>query len=101
MVVSAMRPIIAVLFLIVLLSFVLSNREPVTVGFWPTDARWDMPLSIALLIAAAVALIVGAAMMWISELRQRRRAHHAEVALRRLEEQMQELQARLHPSPKN
>jgi uncharacterized integral membrane protein len=90
MVVSAMRPIIAVLFLIVLLSFVLSNREPVTVGFWPTDARWDMPLSIALLIAAAVALIVGAAMMWISELRQRRRAHHAEVALRRLEEQMQE-----------
>jgi len=33
MVVSAMRPIIAVLFLIVLLSFVLSNREPVTVGF--------------------------------------------------------------------
>jgi lipopolysaccharide assembly protein A len=101
MVECAMRPLIAVLFLIVLVSFVLSNREPVTVGFWPTDARWDMPLSIALLIAAAVALIVGAAMMWISELRQRRRARHAETALRRLEEQVQELQAQLHAPPKN
>jgi uncharacterized integral membrane protein len=49
-----MRPLIAVLFLIVLVSFVLSNGESVTVGFWPTDARWDMPLWFALLITAAV-----------------------------------------------
>jgi uncharacterized integral membrane protein len=105
MVVCAMRLLIGVLFLLVLVSFVLSNREPVTVGFWPTDARWDMPLAVALLIAAAVALIVGAAMVWISEFRQRRRARHAEAAVRRLEEQIQELQARLHspppPPPKN
>lgn len=101
----AMRLLIAVPFLIVLVIFVLSNRDPVTVGFWPTDARWDMPLSVALLIAAAVALIIGAFMVWISELRQRRRARHAEAAVRRLEEQVQELQARLHPPaappPKN
>jgi len=99
MVVCAMRLLIGVLFLLVLVSFVLSNREPVTVGFWPTDARWDMPLSVALLIAAGVALIVGAAMVWISEFRQRRRARHAEAAVRRLEEQVQELQARLHSPP--
>ena len=99
MVVCAMRPLIGVLFLLVLVSFVLSNREPVTVGFWPTDARWDMPLSVALLIAAGVALIVGAAMVWISEFRQRRRARHAEAAVRRLEAELQELQARLHSPP--
>ena len=92
-----MRLLIAVPFLLVLVSFVLSNREPVTIGFWPTDVRWDMPLSIALLIAAAVALVVGAAIVWISEIRQRRRARHAEAAVRRLEEQVRELQARPHP----
>ena len=105
MVVCAMRLLIGVLFLLVLVSFVLSNREPVTVGFWPTDARWNMPLSVALLITAAVAPVVGAVMVWISEFRQRRRARHAEAAVRRLEEQVQELQARLHsppaPPPKN
>ena len=100
-----MRLLIAVPFLAALVIFVLSNREPVTIGFWPTDIRWDMPLSVALLIAAAAALVVGAVMVWISELRQRRRAHHAEVTARRLEEQVRELQARLHqpttPTPKN
>ena len=92
-----MRLLIAVPFLMVLVIFVLSNREPVTVGFWPTDARWDMPLSGALLIVAAVALSVGAVMVWISELRQRRRARHAEATVRQLEAQVKELQARLHP----
>ena len=100
-----MRLLIAVPFLMVLVIFVLSNREPVTVGFWPTDARLDMPLSVALLIAAAVALLIGAFMVWISELRQRRRARHAEAAVRQLEAQVQELQARLNPpaasTPKN
>jgi uncharacterized integral membrane protein len=92
-----MRLVIAVLFLLVLVIFVLSNTQPVTIGFWPSDARWDMPLSVAVLITAAVALVVGVVMMWISELRQRRRARHAEAMVRRLEEQVQELQDRLHP----
>lgn len=92
-----MRLLIAVLFLLVLMIFVLSNHEPVTIGLWPTDVRWDLPLSVALLITAVVALVVGAAMVWISEFRQRRRARHAEAAVRRLEEQVRELQGRLHP----
>jgi uncharacterized integral membrane protein len=91
-----MRLLIATALLVVLVIFVLSNREPVTIGFWPTDLRWDMPLSVALLITAAVALVVGAVMVWISEFGLRRRARHAEAAVRRLEEQVQELQARLH-----
>jgi uncharacterized integral membrane protein len=36
----------------VLVIFVLSNTQPVTIGFWPSDVRWDMPLSIAVLPAA-------------------------------------------------
>jgi lipopolysaccharide assembly protein A len=92
-----MRLIIALPFLLVLVIFVLSNREPVTIGFWPMEARWDMPVSVVLLIAAAIALVVGAFMVWISELRQRRRAHHAEAEARRLKAQVVELQAQLHP----
>ena len=100
-----MRLLIAVPFLAILVIFVLSNRASVSIGFWPSDVRWDMPLSVALLIAAAIALLVGAALVWISELRQRRRAHHAEITVRRLEEKVQELKARrcpqTTPTPKN
>jgi uncharacterized integral membrane protein len=91
-----MRPLIAVLFLLVLVIFVLSNRQPVTIGFWPTDMRWDTPVSVALLIVAAIALVTGAFMVWISELRQRRRARHAEAKVRELEAQARELRTQLH-----
>ena len=94
-----MRLLIATVFLVVLVIFVLSNHESVTIGFWPTDLRWDMPLSVALLIAAAVAPAVGAAMVWISEFRLRRRARHADAAVRRLEAQVQDLQAPPHLTP--
>ena len=40
-----MRLLIAVPFLLVLVIFVLSNREPVTIGFWPTDVRWDLSVA--------------------------------------------------------
>lgn len=90
-----MRLLIVVPLLLLLVVFVLSNREPVAIGFWPTDMRWDVPLSLAILIAAAVALVFGAAMVWISELDRRRRARRAEAAVRLLEEQVQELKARL------
>jgi uncharacterized integral membrane protein len=93
-----LRLLIAVAFLLVLMSFVLSNREPVTIAFWPTVMRWDTPLSLALLIVAVVALVVGGAIVWIPELGQRRRARQAESAVRLLEEQVRELKAPLQQS---
>lgn len=100
-----LRLLIAVAFLLVLMIFVLSNREVVTIGFWPTDVRWGVPLSLALLITAVVALVVGAVIVWISEFGQRRRARQAEAAVRVLEEQVRELKARPQPpampSPEN
>lgn len=92
-----LRWLVAALFLLVLVVFTLSNRQPVSIGLWPTSVQWDVPLSIAVLIAAAVALVLGAAMVWISELGQRRRARRAEAAVRLLEEQVRELKARLRP----
>ncbi len=92
-----MRLLIAAPFLLVLVLFVLSNRAPVTIGLWPTDYSWDVPLSVALLIAAGIAFLFGALLVWITELNQRRRARRAEAMVRLLEEQVRELKARLAP----
>jgi uncharacterized integral membrane protein len=93
-----LRLVIAMAVLLVLMIFVLSNREPVTIGFWPTEMRWDTPLSLALLIVAVVALVAGGAIVWISEFGRCRRVRQAEAAVRLLEEQVRELKARLQQS---
>jgi putative membrane protein len=89
-----MRLLIAAPFLIVLALFALSNRQSVSLGFWPTDFNLVAPLSLAILVVAAVAFLFGGCIVWISELGQRRRARRAEARLRRLEEEVQALQAR-------
>lgn len=94
-----MRLLIAIPFLLLLILFVLSNREPIALGLWPTDLAWDVPLSIAILIGAAIAFLFGALLVWIGELAQRRRARRAEARVRLLEEQVAALQARLKAAP--
>jgi lipopolysaccharide assembly protein A len=89
------RLVISLPFLLFLVLFALSNREPVAIGLWPTGIAWDVPLSIALLIVAAVAFLFGALIVWITELAQRRRARRAEWRMRMLEEQVEELKGRL------
>lgn len=93
-----MRLLLGAPFLIVLVLFALSNRQPVTLGFWPTDFRLVVPLSGAVLIVAAAAFLVGAVIVWLTELRIRRRARRAESRVETLEEEVRSLQARL-PRP--
>ncbi len=81
------------LFLLVL--FALSNPQTVHIGLWPTDFVVDLPLSIAVLLAMALALLMGAALIWVSALGARLRARRAEAQVRRLEAQVAELKARL------
>jgi putative membrane protein len=78
--------------------FVLSNTEPVKIGIWPTDYSVNLPLSLAILGSMAVAFFLGALIVWISELGQRRRARQAERRVRLLEAKIEELTARL-PAP--
>jgi uncharacterized membrane protein YciS (DUF1049 family) len=66
-------------------------------GIWPTDYRLEVHLSLAILVAMAIAFLVGALVVWTSELTQRRRARRAERKVRLLEAQIQALQAR--PAP--
>jgi putative membrane protein len=90
-----MRLVIVLPLLLLLILFALSNREPVSLGLWPTDYTLRLPLSLAVLGAMAFAFLAGGLLVWISELAQRRRARQAEHAVRLLEAQVRELKARL------
>src|SRR6185437_8314196 len=92
---EAMRLIIAIPLLIILVVFALSNTVPVRLGFWPTGLALEVPLAVAVLIGMAIAFLLGALIVWVGELGQRRRARRAEHTARLLEEQVQELKARL------
>jgi lipopolysaccharide assembly protein A len=93
-----MRLLILAPFLVVLVLFALSNRAPVRIGFWPTTLSLEAPLSLAMLGAMGLAFLIGALLVWVSELGQRRRARRAEHAVRLLEAQVQELKSNM-PGP--
>ncbi len=80
-----------------LVLFALSNTEIVSLGLWPTDYSVEVHLSVAVLVAMAIAFLLGALVVWFSELSQRRRARRAERTVRLLEAQIQALQARITP----
>jgi lipopolysaccharide assembly protein A len=90
-----LRLIIALPLLLLLVLFALSNVEPVSIGIWPTDFALQVPLSVSILVAAGIAFLLGGLLVWINELGQRRRARRAEENVRVLEEQLEELKARL------
>lgn len=89
-----MRFLIALLLLLPLVSFALSNKTPVRLGMWPTDFALEVPLSLAVIGGMAIAFLAGALLVWVSELALRRRARHAEQMVRLLEAQVEELRAR-------
>jgi uncharacterized integral membrane protein len=78
-----------------LVLFALSNTEIVRLGIWPTDYSLEAHLSIAILVAMAIGFLLGALVVWVSELGQRRRARRAERTVRLLEAQVEALQARV------
>lgn len=78
-----------------LISFALSNREAARVGLWPSDIVLEMPLSIIVLAAAALAFLTGALFAWCDEWPNRRRLRQAEAARALLEEQLRAANARL------
>jgi uncharacterized integral membrane protein len=64
---------------VLLIPFALSNREPVSLGFWPLPFLVDLPLYFLVLLMLLAGFVIGAVANWISgrrirrELRRRRR----------------------------
>jgi lipopolysaccharide assembly protein A len=94
-----MRLLIGLPLLLLLVLFALSNTVPVRLGLWPSDYTLQLPLSLTILGAMAIAFLAGGAIVWLSELGQRRRARHAEQTVRLLEAQVQDLKTRLPQTP--
>jgi len=73
---------------ILLIPFALSNREPVSLGFWPLPVLVDLPLYLLVFFFLLAGFGIGAAATWIAgrhlrrELRHRRR--HVEALEREL-----------------
>ena len=62
-----------------LIPFALSNREPVSLGFWPLPFLIELPLYLLILLSLLAGYVIGATAAWIArrhlrrELRRRRR----------------------------
>ena len=93
-----LRILIFIPMVVVLIAFALSNQQSVRVGLWPTDIQVQMPLSVAVLVAAGLFFVAGAAMTWGGSVSQRGRARRAERHARQLEAQVQNLRAQ-NPVP--
>lgn len=89
-----LRAIIALPFLIVLTLFALSNTDTVSLRFWPTDYSLPAPVSIAILVAAAVGFLLGAILLWFSAASARMKLRRAERDKRDLEDRLREANAR-------
>jgi putative membrane protein len=92
-----LRLIPALILVLVLIIFGLSNRQAVTLGFWPTDYAATIPLSVAILIGMAIAFVLGAAIVWLDHLGLGRRARRAEAQVARLQAQLAQAELRAQP----
>jgi len=90
-----LRLVIIIPLLLLLVLFLVSNRTPLHLTLWPTNFTVDLPASLVILGAMAVAFLAGAFLVWVSELGRRRRARQAEQAVAVLEEQVKALKAQL------
>ncbi|MBC7636378.1 MAG: LapA family protein [Acetobacteraceae bacterium] len=91
---SWIRIVLALPFLVVLVSFVLSNPNTVVIRLWPTDLAQSMPLSIAILSGMAVAFLLGAVMIWFNAIAARYAARQANLRVAALEAQVRAQEAR-------
>ena len=87
-----LRVLAALPLIVVLVIFALSNRTPVSVGFLGYSIL--APLSVAILIGAAIFFLLGALIVWFGALRQRRRAWRAERRVKELEVELEGLRKR-------
>ncbi|AQS87675.1 hypothetical protein AA101099_2663 [Neoasaia chiangmaiensis NBRC 101099] len=88
-----LRLLVIVLFLVVLITFALSNPDPESL--WVVSYGWQLSIGVLTLGVGVASFLIGAFVMWIGELRQRSRARRAESQVRKLESQLIDLHQQL------
>lgn len=78
-----------------LVLFGLSNRHPIGLMLWPFDLVWETTVSVAVLLAAAAAFLLGALVTWVAGIPGRRKGRQMAEAARLLEAELMELKGRV------
>jgi len=79
---------------VVVVLFALSNRTVVEIRLWPFDLAWAVPLALAVLLPAGFAFLLGATIVWLSDLPARRRGWSAERRAAALQRELDRIRAR-------
>ena len=93
--------VLAVLFLIVTIDFVMSNGQIVQFSSWLLPWTADIPAGLAVLLALAAGLLIGGFMAWTSGSRVRRRARMAEREVESLQRELSALLRRAEQSERD
>jgi uncharacterized integral membrane protein len=79
---------------LVLVVFAVSNRETVSVTFWPTPFEIDAPLYLVALVALLIGFLLGELTAWINGGKKRREAREKSKRVRGLEGELEALRGK-------
>ena len=99
-----MRILSRAVFLVLAISLILfavSNRETVSVGFWPLPFLADLPLYLLCFLSLLIGALIGVAAAWIAGHRNRRELSARRRRIEALERELMATQSRLedHSAP--
>ncbi len=85
----------------VLILFAVSNRETVSVEFWPLPFLADVPLYLLCFLSLLVGALIGAAIAWIAGHRNRRKLRSRRRRIEALERELTATQSQIgnHSEP--
>jgi uncharacterized integral membrane protein len=86
---------------IFLILFAVSNRETVSVGFWPLPFLADVPLYLLCFLSLVIGALIGVATAWMAGHRNRRELSARRRRIEALERELMATQSQLanHPEP--
>jgi uncharacterized integral membrane protein len=98
------RILFRAVFLVIAISLILfavSNRETVSVGFWPLPFLADLPLYLLCFLSLLIGTLIGVAAAWIAGHRNRRELSARRRRIEALERELMATQSRLedHSAP--
>ena len=93
-----MRILYRAVFLVIaifLILFAVSNRETVSVGFWPLPFLVDVPLYLLCFLSLFIGALIGVAIAWMAGHRNRRESSARRRRIEALERELMATQSQL------
>jgi uncharacterized integral membrane protein len=84
---------------VLLIPFAVSNRAPVSLGFWPLPFLVDLPLYLLVLSLLLIGFVIGVAAGWLAGRRMRRELRRRRRRVEALEREL--LAARSQPEDRS